>query len=61
SSIDDALLFASIAHVKNLIIAHHDPSHSDERLSQIFKDIRLKTKDLFKFEMAEEGMVFDLP
>jgi ribonuclease BN (tRNA processing enzyme) len=61
SSIDDALLFASIARVKNLIIAHHDPSHSDAQLSQIFKDIRLKTKGLFKYEMAEEGMIFDLP
>ncbi|MDE3184243.1 MAG: MBL fold metallo-hydrolase [Bacteroidota bacterium] len=61
SGIEDALLFASIARVKNLIIAHHDPSHSDEQLSQIFKDIQLKTRGLFKYEMAEEGMEFDLP
>jgi ribonuclease BN (tRNA processing enzyme) len=61
SSIEDALLFASIARVKNLIIAHHDPSHSDEQLSQIFTEIQLKHKGLFKYEMAEEGMEFDLP
>ncbi len=61
SSVEDALLFASSTHVKNLIIAHHDPSHSDEQLSQIFTDIQLKPKGLFKYEMAEEGMEFDLP
>lgn len=61
SSVEDALLFASIARVKNLIIAHHDPSHSDEQLSQIFTDILKRPKGLFKCEMAEEGMEFILP
>lgn len=61
SGIDDALLFASLAQVKKMIIAHHDPSHSDEQLSQIFKDLQLKPRGDFEYEMAEEGMEFILP
>ncbi len=61
SSVEDAVLFATISNVKKLIISHHDPSHSDEQLSKIFTDLQLKTRGLFKNEMAEEGKEFDLP
>ena len=61
SSVEDALLFASLCKVKNLLIAHHDPNHSDEQLSRIFINLQLNHKDLFKYEMAEEGMEFYLP
>jgi len=59
--VEDALLFASLCKVKNLLIAHHDPNHSDEQLSRIFINLQLNHKDLFKYEMAEEGMEFYLP
>ncbi len=61
SSMDDALLFASLCRAKKLMIAHHDPYHSDEQLNNIFTNLQLNYKDLFKYEMAEEGMEFDLP
>ncbi len=61
SSVEDAVLFAAETHVKRLIIAHHDPSHSDEQLSKIFTDLQLKNKGHFEYEMAEEGKEFELP
>jgi ribonuclease BN (tRNA processing enzyme) len=61
SSVEDAVLFATISRVKKLIIAHHDPSHSDAQLSKIFADIKLKPGGVLKYEMAEEGKEFDLP
>lgn len=60
SCIDDSLLFASICRAKNLIIAHHDPSHSDEDLSRIYADILSKPRGHFNCQMAEEGKEFDL-
>ncbi len=61
SSMDDALLFASLCRAKKLMIAHHDPYHSDEQLREIFTNLQLNYKNPFKYEMAEEGMEFDLP
>lgn len=61
SSVEDAVLFASVTRAKNLIIAHHDPSHSDEQLSKIFTDLQIRNTNLFRCEMAEEGKEFDLP
>lgn len=61
SSVDDALLFASLCHAKKLLIAHHDPYHSDEQLNTIFLNLRLHHKNSFEYEMAEEGMEIFLP
>ncbi len=60
SSVEDALLFASMCRSKQLLIAHHDPSHSDEQLNKIFRNLQLNNKYLLKYEMAEEGMEFNL-
>lgn len=60
SSVEDALRFASLCKVKKILIAHHDPSHSDKQLNKIFTDLQLNHKDLSKYEMAEEGMEFSL-
>ncbi|MEP6846508.1 MAG: MBL fold metallo-hydrolase [Panacibacter sp.] len=61
SSMEDALLFASCCQVKKLLIAHHDPSHTDEQLNQIFRNLQLNHKDLFEYAMAGEGNEFQLP
>lgn len=60
SSLDDALLFASLCKVKHLLIAHHDPSHSDEELNKIFSNLQMNNNSAFKYEMAVEGMEFEL-
>ena len=60
SSVEDAILFASMCKVKQLLIAHHDPSHSDEQLDKILANLQLNYKHPFKYEMAEEGKEFEL-
>jgi phosphoribosyl 1,2-cyclic phosphodiesterase len=55
SSIDDAGLFASIAGVKHVLFAHHDPYRSDVQLDEIFAAFQKKTNYKFKCELAKEG------
>ena len=61
SSMDDTLLFASRTGVKKLLLAHHDPSHSDEQLNELFADLKKRNNYSFDYELAAEGMVIDLP
>jgi len=56
SSIDDAALFASMAGVKHVLLAHHDPSHSDSQLNEIFAAFQKRNNYQFKYELAVEGM-----
>jgi ribonuclease BN (tRNA processing enzyme) len=61
SSMDDATQFASTAGVKHLLLAHHDPSHSDDQLNELLADLKNRNDYLFNYEMAAEGMQFELP
>ncbi|MEO8710792.1 MAG: MBL fold metallo-hydrolase [Parafilimonas sp.] len=61
SSMKDALLFASFCRAKKLLIAHHDPSHTDELLNNIFKNLQSDYENVSEYAMAEEGMQFNLP
>lgn len=56
SSIQDAGLFASIANVKHLLLAHYDPSHTDDQLNETFANFLKSTHYPFKCELAREGM-----
>ena len=60
SSVNDTLLFASIARVKHLLLAHHDPSHSDTQLNEMYTDLQQHSNYFFNYEMAVEGMTIDL-
>jgi len=60
SSMSDASLFASFAGVKHLLLSHHDPAHSDEQLTKIFSDFRMISNFPFQYELAKEGMEFNL-
>ncbi len=60
SSYHDVLQFASLAEVKHLLIGHHDPTHNDARLNEIFTSIKENNLYPFKYELAMEGMEFDL-
>lgn len=61
SSMDDALHFAAMAEVKHLLLAHHDPSHSDEQLNQLFANLKSRSNYSLNYELAAEGMQIDLP
>lgn len=61
SSIEDASEFAYLCGAKKLIIAHHDPYHSDDQLNEMFFNLQLKNKYQFTIQMAKEGMEFNLP
>ena len=61
SSMDDALLFASIADVKHLLLAHHDPSHTDEQLNELYAGLKKSDNYSFRYELAIEDTVIELP
>lgn len=61
SSMDDAAKFASITGVKHLLLAHHDPSHTDEMLNVLLADLRKRNNYSFLYELAAEGKEFELP
>lgn len=60
-SMEDAIKFASLAETKHLLLSHHDPSHSDSQLNEIFSGLKKKNNYPFKYELAAEGMEFELP
>lgn len=61
SSMDDALRFASLAGVKRVLLAHHDPDHSDHQLDELFAALKKRSTYPFSYEMAVEGMEIELP
>jgi len=61
SSLNDALQFASATEIKHLLIAHHDPSHSDSQIGRMFTSLRRNYTLPFTYEMAMEGMEIELP
>lgn len=60
SSINDAALFASMAGVKHVLFAHHDPFRTDDQLNEMFAAFKIENKYPFKNELAREGMVINL-
>ena len=61
SSMDDATRFAEIAGVKHLLLAHHDPKHTDNKLNELFTELESRFNYSFKYELAAEGMNIELP
>ena len=61
TSMVDTLLFASLARVKHLLIAHHDPLHTDTQLDEMFIQLQKQHDYSLRYEMAVEGMEINLP
>jgi ribonuclease BN (tRNA processing enzyme) len=61
SSMEDTLRFTSMAGVKRLLMAHHDPSHTDTQLNEMLAELKIKTSYPFLYEMAAENMEIVLP
>lgn len=60
SSINDAALFASMAGVKHVLFAHHDPFRTDDQLNEMFAVFKNENPYPFKNELAREGMEINL-
>ena len=61
SSVEDALVFASICKAKKILIAHHDPSRTDSQISDMYLSLLSRKLNSPEFEMAQEGKEFELP
>lgn len=57
----DALLYASLTGAKRLLLAHHDPSHTDAQLTDMFLTLQKNNNYPFQYEMAVEGTEINLP
>ncbi len=60
SSIAQAFQFAALAKTKHLVPVHHDPTHSDDRLDQLFDQHIRSMRPEYKVTPGAEGMVFEL-
>lgn len=60
SSIDDACIFASLAEVKRVLLSHHDPSHSDAFLNDMFTSFKKYAGNIPPAVLAKEGLEIDL-
>jgi ribonuclease BN (tRNA processing enzyme) len=60
SSMEDTIQFARLNEVKQLLLSHHDPMHSDEQLRFIQNQLKEKYKTTVAFDMAVEGSTIEL-
>ncbi|HKC36848.1 MAG TPA: MBL fold metallo-hydrolase, partial [Chitinophagaceae bacterium] len=60
SSIDDACLFASLAEAKKILLSHHDPSHTDAFLDDMFASFKKKAGSMPPATLAKEGLEIDM-
>lgn len=61
SSIAQALEFASVAGVRELVPFHHDPAHTDAELDRLYEEVRKMHELPFELSPAVEGACFELP
>ena len=59
SSVQHALDFAQMTQSRELVLFHHDPSHNDKRLEEIFEDNNCADQPI-PVSLAREGVEFDL-
>lgn len=60
SAMEDAIQFARLNEVKQLLLTHHDPLRSDEQLHLIQQQLKEKSNGTVDFDMAAEGSKFEL-
>lgn len=61
STIEQALEFAKLAKVKNLVTIHHDPLHNDKQLDAMLREAIEVVKPDFEVYAGRDGRVFKLP
>ena len=60
SSMDDAVAFAVLARVKQLLLSHHDPDHSDAFLERMFGSAKQNAGSVHAMLLAREGLEIEL-
>lgn len=61
SSMEDAIRFATMAGVWHLLLAHHDPAHTDSMLTEQFHLLQKQLPEVsLKYELAKEGLEIEL-
>lgn len=60
SSIEDALKLGALTGVKQLLLMHHDPMHTDAQLDEMYRQLKLNSHYALSFQMAVEGAQFEL-
>lgn len=60
SAIDDALAFATATGARHFVAFHHDPSHTDSILEQLYADVRKKGDLPFELSVGVEGQTFSI-
>jgi phosphoribosyl 1,2-cyclic phosphodiesterase len=60
SSFEQAFTFAALARVKQLVLFHHDPAHSDEMLDHLVAEAVAARQLPFTVTPALEGATFEL-
>ena len=58
SSIADAFQFAALAKTTHFVPFHHDPTHSDDELDQLFDEQIRSMRPDYKVTPGAEGMIF---
>ncbi len=61
SSMEDTIRYAAMAGVKRLLLTHHDPTHGDAQLTEIYNALKESVGQPLPFELAREGMEIYLP
>ena len=60
STINDACLFGSLTAVQRILLAHHDPSHTDTFLDEMFDSFKKIAGAIPPASLAKEGAEIDL-
>lgn len=60
SCIDDACLFASLAEVKKVLLTHHDPTHTDAFLDDMFSNFKKAAGNIPSAALAKEGSEIEM-
>jgi phosphoribosyl 1,2-cyclic phosphodiesterase len=59
-SMEDAVHFANRTNVRQLLLMHHDPAHSDKQLDDMYQQLIATSSGACHFEMAMEGMTLSI-
>lgn len=59
-SLDIAAEFCDRAKAKKLVLFHHDPAHSDEERTRMYKDMIQRTNYAFPIELAVQGQEIEV-
>lgn len=60
SSIDHAIAFAELAHVRHLVTFHHDPAHDDDDIDRMTADAVSRLRPSMPVTAGAEGAVFEV-